>query len=135
MAITAAVMIILLPMICIAIPSAVIIGRIRDLYTVSGLFSARALLLFFKDTAAIGKGCLLALVLTEMVIHPVLDRVGQILLLNIMIGIVVGIKVMLTLDLCVLTIAVLVLEMTWKVAAFFGAHVLKGGIYRHIARI
>ena len=70
-----------------------------------------------------------------MVIHPVLDRVGQILLLNIMIGIVVGIKVMLTLDLCVLTIAVLVLEMTWKVAAFFGAHVLKGGIYRHIARI
>ena len=90
-------------------------GRIRDLYTVSGLFSARALLLFFKDTAAIGKGCLLALVLTEMVIHPVLDRVGQILLLNIMIGIVVGIKVMLTLDRRAFSIAMNILQLTREI--------------------
>ena len=78
---------------------------------------------------AVGIGCLFGLVVAEFVIHPVLYGVGEILLGDVMVGKIVGIEIMLSLDIRIGAVAVFVLQMAGRCAAFLCADIFKGGIY------
>ena len=78
---------------------------------------------------AVGIGCLLGLIVPEFIIHPVLYGVGEILLGDVMVGEIVGIEIVLSLDIRIGAVAVLVLEMAGRCAAFLCADIFKGGIY------
>ena len=58
---------------------------------------------------------LLGLIVAELVIDLIFQRIGQILLLDIMMRIIVGIKIMLTFYSCALAVIMLILQMTWKI--------------------
>lgn len=74
-------------------------------------------------------------VVPELIVNSVLDFIGQVLLFNVMIRVIVRIKVMLTLYLCVCAIAVLILQMSWEIARFSCFNVSQSGGYCKIAAV
>ena len=92
-------------------------------------------LLFTFDFFPVQLCGLFGLVVAVLVVHPVLDRVGKILLLNIVVREIVGIQIMLSLDCRALTVKMFVLQMAWKISALPCADVLQSRVYRVYSRI
>ena len=90
---------------------------------------------FFKNFMPVLVCSLLLLVISEMVIHMVSDSVGEILLLDIVVGEIMRIEVMLSDDLCAFAVKVNVLQMPRKIKGIAALYIFKGGIYSHTGTV
>ena len=74
-------------------------------------------------------------IVTIFIIDPVLDGVWQILLFYIMSGIIMGIKIMLSLDSSPLPVKMLVLQVSGEISALPGLNIFQSSVYRHFCGI
>lgn len=96
---------------------------------------SRLFLFLSLDVLPILFGKLLVLVLTEFVINLVLECIGEILLFDPMVGVIVRIKIVLTLDLRSLAVEVLVLQVTGKIHSPAASDIGKGGIHSEVRTV
>ena len=73
---------------------------------------------------------LLSFIFAVLIIYSVLYRVGQILLINVMIRKIMRVQIMLTLNRRALAVKMLILQMTGKISAFLCTYVLQSRVYR-----
>ena len=88
----------------------------------------RSQLFFALDLCPVCPGCLFGAVVAELIIVGTLERVGQILLLHPVVGVIVGIFVILPLYQRILAVAVLVLQLTRDGAGPACLHIRDGRI-------
>ena len=91
--------------------------------------------LLFSDFFPIRPERLLVFIVTADIILFILQRVGQILLRDIVMRIVVRIEIMLSLVWVVLAVVMLILQLTRNRAGIAAADVLHGGVDRHIGGV
>ena len=78
---------------------------------------------------SVSQSSLLILVFAEMVVDLILYGVGKILLLNIMVWKIVGVKIMLTFNGSPFAVKMLILQMPWEIPSFAVLYIDKSLIY------
>ena len=85
--------------------------------------------MLLQHLPAVLQGCLFILIVAELIIDRVFDIIGEILLLHIVAGEVVGILVKLSLDRRVRAVIVLVLELAGKAGALSRPDIRQGRVH------
>ena len=92
-------------------------------------------IMFFQYLLPVLVCSLLLLVIAEMIINAVFKSIGEILLLDVMVGEVMRIEIMLSNDLCAFAVKVNVLQVTWKIKGVAAFQILKSRIYSHAGAV